>query len=85
MKPAPFTRAAIVAAAVPKGRPCQIQDALRQLTPAERKEFDAAIQDFTLGLPAIQRALSERGFHINRTALHHHRHGRCGRCYGKPG
>lgn len=61
---------------------CQVYDAVQKLTPAEQGEFRAAIKDPTLPLTAIQRVFLARGLKVNVTGLHHHRHGRCGRCYG---
>ena len=79
-----FSRAAVLAAAAPKSRPCSVQMAAAKLTPAERKEFQRALNDFAIPLPSIQRVMAQLGHELNRTALHHHRHGRCGRCYGRP-
>ena len=63
---------------------CRLRPQIASLDPAERRDYQAAMDDTSLTLRAISSVLADRGIQVSETTLHHHRHRRCGECFGVP-
>lgn len=61
---------------------CHLGPQIATLSRAERRDYEAALADRSIPIPAIEAVLRRRGLRVNVTTLQEHRNGRCGNCFG---
>lgn len=60
---------------------CQLRPQILALAPEERRDYQAALEDRAIPIPAIARVLTARGLRVNSTTLQEHRRRLCRYCY----
>src|SRR5262249_5245988 len=81
--PTPSSRAAVLREFQSSAPDCFMMRFAEQASPEELRELKACLADATLPVAAIHRAVIARGLQVSKSTLLNHRHGICGRCYGR--